>query len=422
MTLFSRKKLLEQGYTDYTIKKAIENGQMIKHGRNQYELKSKALGDLKPTMDAVYKCLDEENLEQLAVLLNRIDFNRLDDSQKRICNLYILLLDKAIPLPESLSSYAKALKQEDVIDSEAPENALERSFALIALRCHIKMKHSKQCLVQLLKFPFPIEYLLSYTILKKIMERYNQINDHIQELLNTDQLEELTEYITKQNDATWDYLKKVVEETIWMRKSNAILPSTDSKSDSFADLLAARKYEDVLQMMKSKNCRSKNHSNLTLAVEKLLETKQEILAHQTDSFKDANLSQEKFEFGRKRNKSLYSADLKPSQANYDLSRLQRIADTFAEGEKSLEEVCKDYGLSKDDTSVIKYIFARDCFYQNQTVSGEYFLNLLRKEKNKSKEARFLLLSLERQKRFLVSHEVDLNKCLMLRLPKKKPKK
>ena len=117
-----------------------------------------------------------------------------------------------------------------------------------------------------------------------------------------------------------------------------------------------------------------------------------------------------------------SEDLKPDRANYNLSRLQRIADTFAEGEKSLEEVCKDYGLSKDDTSVIKYIFARDCFYQNQTVSGEYFLNLLRKEKNKSKEAQSLLSSLEREKKFLSSHEVDLNKCLTLRPQKKKPKK
>lgn len=451
MILFSRKQLLEQGYTDYAIKKAIENGQIVKYGRNQYELKSEVLSQPKPTMDAVYRCLDEENLEQLADLLNRMDFNRLDDYQKRICNLYILLLDKAIPLPESLSSYAKTLKEEDVIDSTASEKSLERHFATIVLRCHKKMKHSKQCLVQLLKFPLPIEYLLSYTILKQITERYNQINDHIQELLNTDQLEELTDYITKQDDATWDYLKKVVEETIWMRKSNAILPSMDSKSNSFADLLTTRNYEHVLQMLQNKNSQSKNHINLTLAVEKLLETKQEILAHQTDSLaeklhtrlqhqnimtshifteetetapylEDANPCQEKFEFGRKRNGSLNSEDLKPDRANYDLSGLQRIADTFAEGDKSLEEVCKDYGLSKDDTSVIKYIFARDCFYQNQTASGEYFLNLLRKEKNKSKEAQSLLSSLEREKKFLSSHEVDLNKCLTLRPQKKKPKK
>ncbi len=82
--------------------------------------------------------------------------------------------------------------------------------------------------------------------------------------------------------------KKVVEETIWMRKSNAILPSTDSKSNSFADLLTARNYEHVLQMLQNKNSQSKNHINLTLAVEKLLETKQEILAHQTDSLRDKN--------------------------------------------------------------------------------------------------------------------------------------
>ena len=123
--------------------------------------------------------------------------------------------------------------------------------------------------------------------------------------------------------------KKVVEETIWMRKSNAILPSTDSKSNSFADLLTARNYEHVLQMLQNKNSQSKNHINLTLAVEKLLETKQEILAHQTDSLRDkihttlqhqnimtshifteetetapyledANPCQEKFEFGRKK--------------------------------------------------------------------------------------------------------------------------
>ena len=255
MILFSRKQLLEQGYTDYAIKKAIENGQIVKYGRNQYELKSEVLSQPKPTMDAVYRCLDEENLEQLADLLNRMDFNRLDDYQKRICNLYILLLDKAIPLPESLSSYAKTLKEEDVIDSTASENSLERNFALIVVRCHKKMKHSKQCLVQLLKFPLPIEYLLSYTILKQITERYNQINDHIQELLNTDQLEELTDYITKQDDATWDYLKKVVEETIWMRKSNAILPSTDSKSNSFADLLTARNYELPIYLRKKRKQR-----------------------------------------------------------------------------------------------------------------------------------------------------------------------
>ena len=84
MILFSRKQLLEQGYTDYAIKKAIENGQIVKYGRNQYELKSEVLSQPKPTMDAVYRCLDEENLEQLADLLNRMDFNRLDDYQKRI--------------------------------------------------------------------------------------------------------------------------------------------------------------------------------------------------------------------------------------------------------------------------------------------------------------------------------------------------
>ena len=56
------------------------------------------------------------------------------------------------------------------------------------------------------------------------------------------------------------------------------------------------------------------------------------------------------------------------------------------------------------------------------ISGEYFLNLLRKEKNKSKEAQSLLSSLEREKKFLSSHEVDLNKCLTLRPQKKKPKK
>lgn len=33
MILFSRKQLLEQGYTDYAIKKAIENGQIVKYGR-----------------------------------------------------------------------------------------------------------------------------------------------------------------------------------------------------------------------------------------------------------------------------------------------------------------------------------------------------------------------------------------------------
>lgn len=432
MTLFSRKQLLEQGYTDYTIKKAIENGQMIKHGRNQYELQSES----KLTMDAIYRCLDEENLEQLAALLNRVDFKRLDDYQKRICNLYILLLDKALPLPESLSSYVKTLKEEDLIDSTASEESLERHFAILALQCHKKMKHSKRCLVQLLKFPLPIEYLLSYTILKQITERYKQINDHIQKLLDTDQLEELMDYITKQNDATWDYLKKTVEETIWMRKSNTILPSTDSKSDSFADLVAAGKYEHALQMMQNQKSKSKNHINLMKAVKKWLETKQGILAHQNSMtspifpeevetatyLEDTNPSEEKFEFSRKRNGALKSEDLKPNRANYDLSRLQKIADAFAEGEKSLEEVCRDYGLSKDDTSVVKYIFARDCFYRNQTASGEYFLNSLRKEKNKSKEAQSLLSSLEREKKFLSSHEVDLNKCLTLRLQKKKPKK
>ena len=225
-------------------------------------------------MDAVYRCLDEENLEQLADLLNRMDFNRLDDYQKRICNLYILLLDKAIPLPESLSSYAKTLKEEDVIDSTASENSLERNFALIVLRCHKKMKHSKQCLVQLLKFPLPIEYLLSYTILKQITERYNQINDHIQELLNTDQLEELTDYITKQNDATWDYLKKVVEETIWDEKVQCNFAIYGFEKQFLCRFVDSKKLRTCsANAAKIKNSQSKNHINLTLAVEKLLENK-----------------------------------------------------------------------------------------------------------------------------------------------------
>lgn len=111
-------------------------------------------------------------------------------------------------------------------------------------------------------------------------------------------------------------------------------------------------------------------------------------------------------------------ELKVDQSCYSIPNLQTIANIYALGEMSLDDICTKYGLEKEDISVVKYIFARDCYYQRQDELGNHFLNLLRKEKNKSEEAMYLLETLEREKRFLPNHEFDSSKCLTLKFPKK----
>ena len=111
-------------------------------------------------------------------------------------------------------------------------------------------------------------------------------------------------------------------------------------------------------------------------------------------------------------------ELKVDQSCYSIPDLQEIANVYASGEMSLDDICTKYGLEKEDISVVKYIFARDCYYQRQDELGNHFLNLLRKEKNKSEEAMYLLETLEREKRFLPNHEFDSSKCLTLKFPKK----
>lgn len=111
-------------------------------------------------------------------------------------------------------------------------------------------------------------------------------------------------------------------------------------------------------------------------------------------------------------------ELKVDQSCYSIPNLQRIANDYALGEMSLDDICTEYGLEKDDISVVKYIFARDCYYQRQDELGNHFLSLLRKEKNKSEEATYLLETLENEKRFLPNHEFDPSRCLTLKFPKK----
>ena len=59
-----------------------------------------------------------------------------------------------------------------------------------------------------------------------------------------------------------------------------------------------------------------------------------------------------------------------------------IIGLLAEGEFTIEDICKKLGLNEDETNYIKLIYARDCYYLgNDSVGDKYFKQVTKSKKS-----------------------------------------
>lgn len=104
---------------------------------------------------------------------------------------------------------------------------------------------------------------------------------------------------------------------------------------------------------------------------------------------------------------------------YGIENIEEIINHILNSNSDIRTVCNSLGMTEEQTNILILLFARDFYSEGYYCKGDYYLKLVEKTKNKTKNVNKLLEEIRKNKKFYINRPTEESKQIVLKLQSQK---